>query len=117
MQNLKGEVQVNVMDVLALALALFLAVSPPGAVPPAELRQDVVHHRRQGEDWVRRREHPHPPLAGHGREAVGGDVGADAGRRGPHLQHQALPAAAARWGSLAPTWGQRALGSGLRVNL
>ena len=74
-----------------------LANPPPsGAVPPAGLRPALLYHRRQGEDRVGRREHTHPPLARHGREAVGGDLGADAGGRGAHLQHPALPPAAAR---------------------
>ena len=70
--------------------------SVAGAVPSPGPCEEVLNHSRQGEDRVWGREHPHPPLTGHGREAVGGDLGAHSRWGGTDLQHQKIPSAAAR---------------------
>lgn len=68
-----------------------------GPVPPARLREEVLHHSRQGEDWVWWWEHPHPPLAWHSWKTVGRDVGTDTSRGGTHFQHEAVSPPAVRW--------------------
>lgn len=76
----------------------------PGAVPSVEPCENVVHHSRQGEDWIWRGQHSHPPLAWHSGETVGRDMGADISRSGPYLQHQEVSSTAAGWATHRHRW-------------